>query len=407
MENKTVPIGTLARDEDGAFKIGPFGSSLKKSELVSSGIPVAGIENVLPNNFVQGFRRFITARKFADLADYEIRPGDVLVTTMGTIGRAAVAPAGLGPSIIDSHLFRMRFDLARVEPRYVCYAINSNVVVNQLAQKARGAIMDGLNTTILRECVIPLPDLPEQRRIVGILEKANRLRRTRHFALEATGQLLRSIFRQLFGEPVAGATNFPLKKLEELIDPQRPITYGILKPGPDIKSGVPYVRVTDIRDGLIFADDLRTTSLEIDQVYRRSRLNSNDLLLSIRGQVGRLAIVPTNLHGANITQDTARLAPDEEINVRYLKGCLASDAVQRIMERKTKGDAVQGINLGDVKELLIPVPPMPLQERFAALDLRTEALVRKEEESLRQAEHLVHALGNRFFAPEAKETVPA
>jgi len=68
----TVQVGELALNDSGAFKIGPFGSSLKKTELVGSGIPVAGIENVMPNKFLKGFRRFITARKFEELSDYEI-----------------------------------------------------------------------------------------------------------------------------------------------------------------------------------------------------------------------------------------------------------------------------------------------------------------------------------------------
>ncbi len=183
MKTPTVHVGELALNHSGAFKIGPFGSSLKKTELVQSGIPVAGIENVLPNKFVKGFRRFITARKFEELSDYEILPDDVLVTTMGTIGRAASAPRDLGRVIFDSHLFRMRVDTSRVFPPYLCYALNSDLVASQLARMARGAIMEGLNTTILRECFIPLPEVPEQRQITERLQQADRL--VRHPPLRA------------------------------------------------------------------------------------------------------------------------------------------------------------------------------------------------------------------------------
>lgn len=87
-----MKIGSLALNEPGAFKIGPFGSLLKKGELVDDGFAVAGIENVLPNQFVAGFRRYVTAAKFAELSQYRLMPDDVAVTTMGTIGRAAVVP---------------------------------------------------------------------------------------------------------------------------------------------------------------------------------------------------------------------------------------------------------------------------------------------------------------------------
>jgi hypothetical protein len=71
----------------------------------------------------------------------------------------------------------MRLDTNRILPAYLCYALNGNVLAAQLERKARGAIMDGLNTTILRECVVPLPTIVEQRRIAAQLEQADRLRR--------------------------------------------------------------------------------------------------------------------------------------------------------------------------------------------------------------------------------------
>lgn len=197
---ETVQVGSLAADEPGAFKIGPFGSSLKKTELIPAGIPVAGIENVHPNEFVKGFRRFISAEKFDQLAAYAIQPGDVLVTTMGTIGRAAVAPGDVGTAIIDSHLFRMRVDATHVDPQYLCYALNSELIVSQLEQLSHGAIMDGLNTTILKECVLPVPDLDDQRRIVGILHEADRVRRLRRYELELSEHLFGSLLHRAFQE---------------------------------------------------------------------------------------------------------------------------------------------------------------------------------------------------------------
>ena len=200
MSARTIKIGDLALNERGAFKIGPFGSSLKKSELVDIGIPVIGIENVLPNQFEKGFRRFVSPAKFEELSDYQIAPDDVLVTTMGTIGRAAVVPHKLGEAIFDSHLFRMRVDSERVFPPYLCYAINSNIVDLQLQQMARGAIMQGLNTTILKECGISLPGLAEQKRIAGHLTQADRLRRTHGYALELGDTFLTAAFLQLFSD---------------------------------------------------------------------------------------------------------------------------------------------------------------------------------------------------------------
>ena len=96
--------------------------------------------------------------------------------------------------------------------------------------------------------------------------------------------------------------------LDDLIDDDRPITYGILKPGTGFAGGIPVVKVKDMRDGIIDESDLLLTSPDIDQAYQRSKLRAGDLLISIRGSIGRMAEVPDSLQDANITQDTARLS---------------------------------------------------------------------------------------------------
>ena len=198
-----VTIGSLASHEKGSFKIGPFGSSLKKGELVKEGIPVVGIENILPNNYSPSYRKFITPEKFKQLSQYKIEPFDVLVTTMGTVGRAAVVPENVGIAIFDSHLFRMRLDRKKVEPAYLSYALNGYAPLKkQLEDKAVGAIMAGLNTTILRECTIPLPPLLEQRRIVAWLNEklaaVDAARRAVEEQLAEINRLPASLLREAF-----------------------------------------------------------------------------------------------------------------------------------------------------------------------------------------------------------------
>lgn len=397
----TIPnvlVGELALNDRGAFKIGPFGSSLKKSELVAAGIPVVGIENILANMFIPDFRRFVTSQKFEELADYEIAPNDILVTTMGTIGRSAVVPASIGRAIFDSHLFRMRVNTKRVDPAYLCYALNSRHVASQLTQKARGAIMEGLNTTILRECSIPLPTLSEQQRVAKILRSVDQVRTIRRYAVTLSDQLSVAVFLRMFGDPKKNLLGFPIKQLQELIQPTRPITYGILMPGPHIPDGVSYIRVTDIQGGQVITRNVRRTTKEIDQAYKRSKLKAGELLLSIRGHVGRMAIVPAVLEGANITQDTARLAPVDEIDPHYLMGCLATETMQHRMHDLTRGAAVQGINLGDVKELPIPVPPRPLQNQYAMTITQHERLRSVHQEASRQADHLFESTVHQAFS---------
>jgi type I restriction enzyme S subunit len=267
-----------------------------------------------------------------------------------------------------------------------------------LQKNSNGATVPHVSRDVLENLELPIPSLNEQQRIAGQLEQADRLRRTRRYALEHSDTFLHAAFLELFGDPVKNPKRFRIEQMEDIVLKSRPISYGILMPGPDIPDGVPYVRVTDIQDGRVVVGNVRRTTKEIDQAYKRSKLKTGDLLMTIRGHVGRMCIVPTSLDGANITQDTARLATINDINAHYLMGCLGTDGMQRFMANLTRGAAVQGINLGDVKELPIPIPPLSMQQKFAAIVERHEHLHATQREALRQAEHLFQTLLHRAFS---------
>ncbi len=100
------------------IRLGPFGSSIKLEDMVPNGLKVYGQENVIYRDFSLG-DRFLSASKFAELSEYEIGPGDVLVTMAGTAGRCQVVPEGVCRGLMDSHLVRMRFADDRIWPSVI------------------------------------------------------------------------------------------------------------------------------------------------------------------------------------------------------------------------------------------------------------------------------------------------
>ncbi|MBQ1761669.1 MAG: restriction endonuclease subunit S, partial [Aquincola sp.] len=128
-------------------------------------------------------------------------------------------------------------------------------------------------------------------------------------------------------------------------------------------------------------DNLLLTSPAIDQEYKRSRLKGGDILFTIRGTVGRVSLVPAILENANITQDTARIDMSGVSNA-FMSLYLESAAAKRFFEINTLGVAVQGINLGELRKLPIPVPSEAEQEAIATrllccLDCIERELARK------------------------------
>lgn len=400
MSVRTVKIGDLALDEPGAFKIGPFGSSLKKSELVDIGIPVVGIENVLPNQFEKGFRRFVAPTKFKELSDYQIVPDDVLVTTMGTIGRAAVVPQKLGKAIFDSHLFRMRVDTGRVLPSYLCYAINSSVVELQLQQMARGAIMQGLNTTILRECDIPLPNLPEQKRIAGQLEQADRLRRTCRYALELSDTFLPAAFLETFGNPKRNEKGWNLVPWGNLIS----IFSGHgFKLAEYAASGVRLLQIANVTFGEI---DWRVTAFLPDTYldsYPKLVLGPGDLVMALNrpilGRKVKFAVLQEDDCPAILYQRVGKfILNSEEIIQPFLCGFMLTDFFLHELKRRLAGSDQPYINPSELDSVRVPLPPLANQRKFAGLLERHACLRASEREALRQADHLVQCLLHRAFS---------
>lgn len=164
-------LSEIVDNKKGGIKIGPFGSALKIGELVEKvDVRVLYIENIVNNSFDWHKEKYITKEKFSELKNYEVFSGDVLITIMGTIGRTAVVPENLGTAIISSHLIKITPNKDLVSPEYLNYSLNRNpFVVEQLFGQAKGAIMKGINSTIVKSLVIPLPSLEEQKLIVSNL----------------------------------------------------------------------------------------------------------------------------------------------------------------------------------------------------------------------------------------------
>lgn len=154
-------------------------------------------------------------------------------------------------------------------------------------------------------------------------------------------------------------------RFEEIVAQDAPIIYGILQPGPEYTDGVKYVRPTEIQDGVIDLSSVRSTSPEIAAQYARSKLAAGDVILSIVGTIGKVALVPNALDGANITQSSCRLRPDRRLTDEiFLQNFLKAPQAVEQYDRKRMGTAVPRLNLADVRQFEIPLPPLPEQRRI-------------------------------------------
>jgi type I restriction enzyme, S subunit len=159
LANLLAPIANNLRS-------GPFGSALLKSALVEVGIPFLGIDNIHVEKFVPIFRRFVTERKFNELNKYAVRPKDVVITIMGTVGRCAVIPDDFDLALSSKHLWTMTFDQDRVIPELICWQLNyAEWVKSWFRRETQGGIMDAIQSKTLKTLLLPLPPQQEQNKI--------------------------------------------------------------------------------------------------------------------------------------------------------------------------------------------------------------------------------------------------
>jgi type I restriction enzyme S subunit len=247
----------------------------------------------------------------------------------------------------------------------------------------------------LKELLIPLPSLSEQRRIAATLDKADGLRVKRREAIAKIDQLLQAIFM----DAVVDIVRWPTSPLSELCESDAPITYGILQPGPDLEGGVPYVRPSEIKDGSIVLQSLRRTDTAIAARYAKSALRDGDILITIVGTIGAIAVVPKELDGANITQSSARVRiSSAKAERRFVELFLRSPIAKRQYDEARLGVAVERLNLHHVRDLQVPIPPLEVQRQVARRAVVVEALKMQFRSSLLNLEVLDATLRGRAFA---------
>lgn len=165
------PICRLLGPVDPAMRSGPFGSALLKHELVESGVPLLGIDNVHVDQFVSDFRRFVTPAKAVELSRYRVRPGDVMITIMGTVGRSCLVPEDIGHALSSKHVWTLTFDDARCRPYLASLQLNHAPWARaHLRRDEQGGIMSAIRSDTLRTLMLPTPPINEQLEIEEILK---------------------------------------------------------------------------------------------------------------------------------------------------------------------------------------------------------------------------------------------
>jgi len=291
-----------------------------------------------------------------------------------------------------------------VDSRFLLLALR-----HRLADGGKGVLSSAAHGTLkidadaLRQVEFPVPPPHEQRRIVAILDeafagiataKANVEKNLRNAQEWSARQLATAL-----GSASAGGRS---DTLERLVAPSCTLSYGIVQPGDEVSDGLPVVRPVDLGDKTVYADGLKRIDPALARSYARTTLEGNDLLLCVRGTTGTVAVADPALAGANVTRGIVPIRFDPQTISQALGYyLLRSEPVQAQIRAKTYGTALMQINIGDLRKIVIAVPPLEQQaalvEKLDAIQEAADQLTNVYARKLAVLDELKHSLLHQAF----------
>jgi len=266
------------------------------------------------------------------------------------------------PMIFDNNVMGLVPRKDKIFPRYLYRYVDSL----DFFSLANSTTVPSIRKTDMEALQVWLPPLQEQKRIAGILDQADELRRKRQRALDRLNQLGQAIFIEMFGDPTNNPKGWSVAQLGEIVSAGDRINYGVVQPGDEVESGVPLIRVGDLLKPFIDPSHVKHIDPAIERNYGRSRLIGDEILIGCVGSIGTVALAHAGLKGANIARAVARVPLDHsKVDRRFLTAMIRSPLVQRYFTAETRVVAQPTLNIGLIVAAPILLPPLDLQRAFS------------------------------------------
>jgi len=164
---------------------------------------------------------------------------------------------------------------------------------------------------------------------------------------------------RLFWEAAGGNVpeHWEFKTIDELLEHPKAISVGVMYPGSDTDGGVPLIKVSDVKNGAIASRPSFCISNKVDEEYKRTRLNGSELLLTLVGNPGDCVIVTDEMCGWNVARALAVIRLKDTQLRSWIRYVLASKPAQHLIEARLNTTVQKTLNLKDVREIGIPIPP--------------------------------------------------
>jgi type I restriction enzyme S subunit len=368
---------------DGVLHLRPF-SVTEDGRLVTSDAPRIPHSAVPPNKM-----------------RFEV--GDILFNNTNSVelvGKSAVVSTALEASF-SNHMTRVRIDRRHAEPGYV-HAFLRHLYGRRFFQDraTRWVSQAAFGTSQLKALEVPLPPLDEQRRIVGLLDRAAEIRRRADAARAKARAIIPALFLDTFGDPATNPKGWPTAELGRHADVQGGVQVSAKRAALPVE--LPYLRVANVMRGRLDLTEIKMIRVTASEALRTNLVPGDVLVVEGHGnpnEIGRAAVWDGSITTCTHQNHLIRVRPGlGSLTPEYVETFLNSDVGRRILIHNGKTTSgLNTISTRNVKEVRIPLPPTGLQSVFAEQIQRIEALARHLDAAAAKAEAMAAGLSAEVF----------
>ncbi len=354
---KRIPLVEVADILNGfAFKSKYFNSE--------SGIPLLRIRDI--NNSMT--KTYYTGKYDAS---YFVEPGDLVIGMDGDFN----CVRWLGPrALLNQRVCKLTIRTEKYNHKFLEFVLPA--YLQEINENTSSVTVKHLSSRTVAEIPLPFPPVNEQERIVARIEElftqldagTAALRRVQAELKRYKASVLKAACEgRLFGEKVTSGKlpqGWEVKSVKELTPPNRKCAYGVLQPGVDKSNGVLFIRVGDINEGIVDVSGLKRIDPGIAKRYPRTKLQGGEIVITLVGAIGRTAVVPASIAGANTARAVGVIPISEEYFAPWVEIFFRNPEKIHDMTSKAHEVARKTLNLEDVREAKVSIPPFKEQKRI-------------------------------------------
>ena len=323
----------------------------------------------------------------------EAIPGDILMSVRAPVGSVNICNQkciiGRGLSAIRSH--------SNLNNYFLYYYLKFNE--KKVASLGTGSTFQAITQTTLKRLEIPLPPLDDQIRIATLLSKVENLISSRREQLKQLDELLKSVFLEMFGDPVRNEKRWEKKKIIEFACVKIGPFGSLLHVSDYISNGIPLINPSHIVKGEIRPDSSLTITSTMFNELTSYHLSENDIVVARRGEIGRCALVRDSAKllcgtGSMFIRIESGYVPD------FLQFQIFRTSLKDLLLSKSKGVTMQNLNSTTLETLHVIFPPLDLQKQFAAIIHKVENIKSSYQQSLDELKFLYGTLSQKAFKGE-------